>query len=248
MIHPKVSIITVVLNDAGHIGKTIDSVRGQTYKNIEYIIIDGKSTDGTLDVIRGKEGIDKVVSEPDRGLYDAMNKGLRNAEGEYVWFLNSGDEIFDAGTLEKIMTNLENGPDVIYGETVIIDDSGKEIGERRLKAPGNLTWKSFRNGMIVCHQSMIVRREKAPEFNLEYTLSADIDWAIRVTREAKSIHNTRMYVSRFMEGGLSGRNIKKGLRERFDIMARYYGRIPTLLRHFIFGIRLAGFYLRNQRI
>jgi len=248
MDNPKVSIITVVLNSESCIGKTIDSVTGQTYQHIEYIIIDGKSSDGTMDVVRRKEGIDKVVSEPDDGLYDAMNKGLQLATGEYVWFLNSGDETFDSDTLKNVMENLPDDPDVIYGETVIIDKNGEEIGERRLKVPEVLTWKSFKNGMVVCHQSMIVKKEKAPGFSVEYKLSADIDWAIRATRDAVSIHNSHLVISRFMEGGLSGRNIKKGLQERFNIMARYYGRIPTFLRHFIFGIRLASYYLRNQRI
>ena len=92
--NPLISVITVVYNGEEHIGRTIESVLAQTYKEVEYIIIDGKSTDGTLEVIGSYNGIHKIVSEPDKGLYDAMNKGLKAASGEYVWFLNSGDQIY----------------------------------------------------------------------------------------------------------------------------------------------------------
>jgi glycosyltransferase involved in cell wall biosynthesis len=245
---PLISIITVVYNSEAHIGKTIRSVTGQTYERIEYIVVDGQSEDGTLDVVRSHEGVNKLVSEPDDGLYDAMNKGLKLATGDYVWFLNSGDEIFTHETAERMVEGIEPDTDVVYGGTMIIDESGREIGDRRLKPPHNLNWKSFRQGMIVCHQSLIVKRELAQEFNLEYALSADIDWAIRATREAGKIHHAEMILSRFMEGGLSGQNIKQGLRERFKIMVAYYGWLPTVLRHFLFGIRLTNYYLRHRRI
>lgn len=251
---PKISIITVVFNDRDHIGWTVDSVAGQTYQNIEYIIIDGGSTDGTLEIIREKGRADVVVSEPDRGLYDAMNKGLASATGDYVWYLNSGDQIYAPDTVEKMVGSLGERkhagdlPDVVYGGTMIIDEEQNEIGDRRLKPPQGLTWRSFRQGMVVCHQSLLVRRQIAPEYNTGYRISADIDWAIRSTRKATRIHHSGLVLSRFLKGGLSGKNIRKGLKERFRIMAGFYGFLPTLLRHFLFGLRLTGFYLRNRRI
>ena len=247
-VSPRISVITVVFNGKDHIGRTISSVLDQTYPNVEYVIIDGQSTDGTLEVIAQFEGIDRVISEPDQGLYDAMNKGLQAASGEYIWFLNAGDEIYESTTLENMLSGIEELPDVLYGGTMIIDEDQNEIGDRRLKPPDQLSWKSFRQGMVVCHQSIIVRRELAPEYNLEYAISADIDWVIRATRSATTIHNTRLVLSRFLEGGLSGKNIRKSLRERFRIMTQFYGFIPTLLRHFLFGIRLTNFYLRHRRI
>lgn len=248
MMSPKISIITVVFNGEQHIGRTISSVTGQTYKEIEYIIIDGKSTDRTLEIIEEHKGVDRLVSEPDNGLYDAMNKGLRAATGEYVWFLNSGDQIYSSDTVEKLVAGLEGTPDIIYGGTMIIDEAQNEVGDRRLKPPARLTWKSFRQGMVVCHQSLIVKRVLAPDYNLEYRLSADIDWAIRASKNAESIHNSGLILSRFLEGGLTDHNIKAGLKERFRIMTRFYGLIPTILRHFIFGIRLTNYYLRHRRI
>ena len=244
---PKISIITVVFNGEKHIGRTISSVTGQTYREIEYIIIDGKSTDKTLEIIEGSKGVDRLVSEPDRGLYDAMNKGLKAATGDYVWYLNAGDQVYSNDTVEKMIAGLEGAPDIIYGGTMIIDEDQNEIGDRRLKPPWRLTWKSFRQGMVVCHQSLIVRREIAPDYNLAYRFSADIEWAIRAARNAARIHNSQLILSRFLEGGLTENHIKEGLKERFRIMRRYYGLIPTVLRHFVFGIRLTNYYLRHRR-
>jgi glycosyltransferase involved in cell wall biosynthesis len=244
----KISIITVVYNGEKHIGLTIESVLKQSYSAIEYIIVDGKSTDGTLKVIKEFHGIHKLISEPDKGLYDAMNKGLKAATGDYVWFLNSGDQVYNTDTVEKMVDGMEGIPDIIYGGTMIIDEAQNEVGDRRLSPPAQLTWKSFRQGMVVCHQSIVVKRELAPEYNLEYRLSADIDWAIRASKKAALIHNSHLVLSRFLEGGLTDHNIKAGLKERFRIMTRFYGLIPTVLRHFLFGIRLTNFYLKHRRI
>ncbi|MCK5138023.1 MAG: glycosyltransferase [Bacteroidales bacterium] len=248
LLSPKISIITVVFNDRDHIERTILSVINQTYKNIEYIIVDGESTDGTFNVISGFDEIAVVISEPDSGLYDAMNKGLQKATGDYVWYLNSGDQVYSRDTVQKMVDGLADLPDIIYGGTMIIDEDQKEIGDRRLKPPDRLSWKSFKQGMVVCHQSIIVKREIAPTYNLKYKISADIDWVIRAAKNAPVIHHSNMVLSKFLEGGLSGNNIKKGLRERFQIMTRFYGFIPTLLRHFLFGIRLTNFYLKHRRI
>jgi glycosyltransferase involved in cell wall biosynthesis len=244
---PKISVITVVFNGEEHIGRTIESVIGQTYDLIEYIIIDGKSTDGTLKAIAGYQGVDLLVSEPDTGLYDAMNKGLLAATGDYVWSLNAGDQIYCNDTVEKMVAGLTGLPGIIYGGTMIIDENQNEIGDRRLKPPDQLSWRSFSQGMVVCHQSMVVMRELAPEYNLNYRLSADIDWAIRATKNATQIHHSHLILSRFLEGGMTEHHIKAGLKERFRIMTRYYGLVPTILRHFLFGIRLTNYYLRHRR-
>ena len=245
---PKISVITVVYNGEKHIGRTIESVLHQSYSSMEYIIVDGQSTDGTLEVIQSYPDRIRVISEPDQGLYDAMNKGLEMATGDYVWFLNSGDQIYGADTVERMVKGMEGNPDIIYGGTMIIDEDQNEVGDRRLKPPDPLTWKSFRQGMVVCHQSLLVKREVAPKYNLEYRLSADIDWAIRAAKKAVEIHNSRLVLSRFLEGGLTDHNIRAGLKERFRIMSKYYGWVPTLLRPFLFGVRLTNFYLKNRRI
>jgi len=246
---PRISLITIVYNDVAGIEKTILSIINQTYRELEYIIIDGGSTDGTIDIInKYKDRITRWLSEPDNGLYDAMNKGLSLASGDYVWFINSGDQVYATDTIDKMVRSSDIPPDIYYGGTIVIDAEGNEIGDRRLKPPHRLSWKSFKKGMLVCHQSVVVRRSIAPEYDLKYRIAADIDWIIRVTKNARTIHNTGQVLSRFLEGGLSRVKVKQGLKERFAIMSRYYGIVPTFLRHFIFGARLLGFYLRYRRI
>src|SRR5690606_12018670 len=141
--NPKISIITVVYNNVRDIEYTIRSVISQTYPNIEYIVIDGASTDGTLDVINNyRDRINVVISEKDRGIYDAMNKGLATASGDYVLFLNSGDELFDDNSIQNVVEE-GKGADIIYGETKLVNEERHIIGDRRHRVPVNFDWKSF---------------------------------------------------------------------------------------------------------
>ena len=122
----KVTVVTVVFNDVAHIENTMLSVIGQTYKKIEYIVIDGKSNDGTTSLIRQySDRIATWISEPDKGIYDAMNKGLALASGDYVIFMNSGDEFMDNAVLEHVFDSISGYPDVIYGHTIGIHKNGK---------------------------------------------------------------------------------------------------------------------------
>ncbi len=238
---PVFSIITVTYNAERWLERTILSVLSQSYPNIEYIVIDGASTDKTVEIIRQyASGIVSWVSEPDNGLYDAMNKGLSRATGDYVWFLNAGDTLFTADTVQRIVNFLKKKvylPDVIYGETRIVDAEGRSLGMRRLKAPRRLTWKSFRMGMLVCHQSFVAKREITPSYNTEYRWSADYDWCVRCLKRAERVYNTRMVLSNYLEDGLSVANRKASLKERYRIMCVYYGSVSTALLHVWFAIR-----------
>lgn len=236
----KFSIITVTFNASSCLENTILNVIGQVEVEYEYIIIDGGSTDGTVDIIRKYESqIAYWVSQPDRGLYDAMNKGLEKASGDYVCFMNAGDTFYERETLKYILDGLPEaeGPDIIYGQTVIRDTSGKLVGLRRLKVPEHLTWRSFRWGMLVCHQAFIVKRGIAPLYDLQYRLAADFDWCIRCLKEAKSVYNTHQILASFLEDGISSRNRSKGLKERYRIMCRYYGRFRVSVLHIWFALR-----------
>jgi glycosyltransferase involved in cell wall biosynthesis len=245
---PKVSIITVVYNDEKLIELTLQSVKRQTYPNIEYIVIDGFSTDNTLEIIKKYESILTILlSEPDKGLYDAMNKGLNRAAGDYVCFINSGDQFYSDTTLEEVFGKLLTLPDLIYGETSIIMPNGNEIGLRRLKAPDVLTWRSFKNGMVVCHQSVYVRRNIAENYDLNYKIASDFKWVLQALKKAKSIYNSKLILTKFIDGGLSKNNIRRALIERFKIMVENYGLFPTLFRHFIIGLKFFRFYYKNKR-
>lgn len=245
---PVVSIITVVYNSEQFIEETIRSVINQSYPNVEYLIIDGGSTDGTPKIINEyAKYIDYFVSELDNGLYDAMNKGIKHAKGNYLWFINSGDLAYNETVLSDIFSKKEAFAEIYYGETEIIDTNGEPLGMRRHKAPRKLTWKTFRLGMKVSHQSIIVKKEIAGLYNLEYKLSADFDWVIKALKKAKSVENTELILSKFMDGGMTKKNMVPSLKERFHIMKNNYGLIPTVLSHFVLAIKLAIYYLKNKR-
>jgi glycosyltransferase involved in cell wall biosynthesis len=222
---------------------TIQSVIFQTYRNVEYIIVDGASKDHTLEIVNKYHNrINKVISEPDKGLYDAMNKGIQLATGDYLCFLNAGDKFHDSETLQKIVHTLKGQelPDVIYGETAIVDEEGHFLHMRRLSAPAHLNWKSFKQGMLVCHQAFFANRKLAINhlYDLQYRFSADFDWCIRIMKKAKCLHNTRLTLIDYLNEGMTTKNHKASLKERFCIMAKHYGLISTILHHGWFVIRL----------
>ncbi|MCD7972075.1 MAG: glycosyltransferase [Candidatus Azobacteroides sp.] len=241
---PVFSIITITYNAEKHIRRTIESIIRQSYSGIEYIIVDGKSTDHTIDIINSyRNFISCFVCEPDEGLYDAMNKGLLNATGDYIWFLNAGDSLYSTDTVEKLSHALPSSfPDILYGDTAIINEAGTFLYLRHLRPPEKLSWKSFRMGMTVCHQSFIVKREIAPLFDLTYKFSSDFDWCIRCMKETDSIFNTGQILSNYMKGGLTSSHHKESLKERYAIMQKYYGRITTFIMHIRFLFR----YLKNK--
>jgi glycosyltransferase involved in cell wall biosynthesis len=193
-------------------------------------------------VSKYRNHISKVISEPDKGLYDAMNKGIRMATGDYLCFLNAGDEFHDNETLQKIVQTLKGKdlPDVIYGETAIVDEKGHFLHMRRLSTPEQLNWKSFKQGMLVCHQAFLARRELAVHdlYDCQYRFSADFDWCIRIMKKAKCLHNTRLTLIDYLNEGMTTRNHKASLKERFRIMVKHYGWISTILHHGWFVIRL----------
>ena len=210
---PKFSIITVTYNAEKVLEDTIQSVISQTYHHIEYIIVDGASKDGTISIInRYRSHIHTVVSEPDKGLYDAMNKGIALASGDYLCFLNAGDCFHEDDTLQQMV-------------------------HTRLSAPETLTWKSFKQGMLVCHQAFFPRHTLVEPYNLKYRFSADFDWCIRIMKKARTLHNTHLTIIDYLDEGMTTRNQKASLKERFRIMAKHYGLIGTVAHHIWFVIR-----------
>jgi len=247
MFKPVLSVITIVYNNVRDIERTMLSVLNQTYPGIEYIVVDGLSTDGTLEIIKRFENrIAKLISERDEGIYDAMNKGLAVATGDYVLFMNSGDEFYAADTVATVFASADDA-DIYYGETEMINDKGESLGQRRHKAPENFTWRSFKYGMSVSHQAIYIRRSLTEPYNRQYELSADIDWIIRAAKKAKKIVNVNQYVAKYLVGGMSKTKHRQSLSERFDIMKRYYGLIPTVFNHGVIAFNLGWYWLRNRR-
>jgi glycosyltransferase involved in cell wall biosynthesis len=244
---PKLSVITIVYNNVKDIERTMLSVLNQTYPNIEYIIIDGASTDGTKDIIYNyKSRLAQFISEPDKGIYDAMNKGLSLATGDYVLFMNSGDEIYGPETVAEVFGSADSA-DIYYGETEMYDEQWKSLGQRRHCAPEHFNWKSFRHGMSISHQAIYVKRNIAGPFDLQYKFSADIDWIIRASKNASSIVNTHSYVAKYLVGGISKKKHIESLKERFKIFTKYYGLVPNLFNHVFIALNLAQYYIRHRK-
>lgn len=241
-----VSIVTITYNAEKEIGVTVTSVKKQKLtggmeSGVEHLIVDGASKDKTLEIARreGREDV-RIVSEKDKGLYDAMNKGLHLARGKYVLFLNAGDTFHSDVSLAAYLKAAEKNPDIIYGDTDIVDSERRFISPRHLSVPERLTRGSFKRGMLVCHQAFMVRRALAPDYDLSYRFSADYDWEVKCissTSPDKCVNLHRVTID-YLSDGLTDNNKLKSLRERFEIMKRHYGVIPTVGMHLLFVPRM----------
>jgi len=251
----KFTIITCTYQAEKEIERTLRSVLEQTYKDVEHLIVDGASTDATLQLAQtyatesqaqnnGHQVM--LTSEPDNGLYDAMNKGLRHATGDYVLFLNAGDTFPSESTLIQVAACAEGAnvlPGVLYGDTDIVDNEGRFVRHRRLSPPKKLSWKSFMQGMVVCHQAFYARADLAKKvpYQLKYRYSADVDWCIRVMKMAQKqglpLCNVQTVVANYLDGGMTEKNHKTSLKERFRVMESHYGYLPTLFMHAWFAVR-----------
>jgi len=196
---PLVTIVTVVLDGKLHLEQTIQSVLGQTYENVEYIVIDGGSTDGTLDIIQKHEhAIDYWVSESDKGLFDAMNKGIALATGEWINFMNAGDSLFRETTLQELMSTDSQDAELIYGDHVIRYD----FGFSRIVNADSLSnlWK----GMVFSHQSLLARRRLLEQNKFPVNrLGSDYGFVLGSLERGKKFYYTNIIVSTIVPGGVS---------------------------------------------
>lgn len=236
---PLFSVITVTWNAAGVIEPTLKSVKEQTFTGFEYLVVDGASTDATLSMVEAAGIADtRVVSEPDGGLYDAMNKAIRLAKGEYLIWMNAGDAFAAPDSLARMAAVADGNPGVIYGQTQVVNAAREVVGMRHLTAPAALTADSFKHGMLVCHQAFAARRDIAPPYNLSYRFSADFDWCIRVLMKAgRCAYVGDAPIVSFLTDGLTDKHHKASLLERYRIMCHYYGTVSTTLRHLGFALR-----------
>ena len=250
----RITYVTITYNAAQVLQRTLDSVLSQDYPHIEHLIIDGASKDDTLKLVdayiaqsnAAENGHQiQVTSEPDKGIYDAMNKGLRSMSGDYVCFLNAGDFLPAPDTASKIAQQVaaSGTPAVLYGNTDIVDGEGRFLHHRRLAPPENLTWKSFRQGMLVCHQAFYARADYAiaTPYDMQYRYSADVDWCIRVMKAAAKenvpLLNLHMVVANYTQEGQTTLHHRESLMERYRVMEHHYGRVQTLLLHCWFAVR-----------
>lgn len=249
----RITYVTITYNAAKVLQRTLDSVLSQDYPHILHLIIDGASTDDTMQLVDAY--IDRsnaadnghsiqVTSEPDKGIYDAMNKGLRSITGDYVCFLNAGDFLPASDTVSRIVEKVgDQSPAVLYGDTDIVDGEGRFLHHRRLAPPEQLSWKSFRQGMLVCHQAFYARADFAiaTPYDLRYRYSADVDWCIRVMKAAAKenvpLFNLKMVVACYTQEGQTTLHHRESLLERYHVMEHHYGRLQTFFLHCWFALR-----------
>lgn len=229
----KISIITVCYNSEKTIEKTFQSIKSQTYKNIEYIVVDGKSKDSTLDILKKyKEVVSKFVSEPDKGLYDAMNKGIKMATGDVLGILNSDDIFTDQFVLENVAKfHLENNVDASVGNITQFNESGKTVRKYSAK---NWHPEKLKIGFMPAHPAIFFKRdlfEKYGYYQLDFVSGADYELIIRfflknkITWKFSNITTTSMLIGGISSSGfgsyqLISQEIKKAL-NRNDIEFNY---------------------------
>ena len=245
----KLSIITITFNAEKVLEGTLKSVFSQTNQAFEYIIIDGASKDKTLEIAQ-KYAVKNIVSEPDQGIYDAMNKGLKHAKGEYVWFMNAGDQIADNEVVDRLLIAMKENADLYFSDTEMVNETNKFLGLRSEitphKLPKNLRWQDFKYGMLVCHQSFIVKKSIAPSFVLNHFYSADIDWEIACLKASKEAIYLPYPLSKYLTGGFSVKNLRASLWDRFLILKKHFGLIQTCKNHLIILFRGIKFAIQKK--
>lgn len=236
-----ISIITITYNAERWLERTMRSVLAQTCKDYEYIIVDGGSKDGTVDIIKRLEpefeGRQSWKSEPDKGLYDAMNKGIARAKGDFLWFVNAGDEIYAPDTLAHIVAAATDDTDIVYGKACIVNAEGVKVSEHHKQTPPNLQRKHLLNGLVVCHQAILVRRSIADKYNTDYRICADYEWVVKAVTASRKNAYLDEYVCKFLTEGVSQKQRKRAWKERFHIMRDHYGLCATLWAHFLIVLK-----------
>ena len=233
----KISIITVCYNAANCIEKAINSALLQTYNNIEYVIIDGKSTDGTLDIINNyREKISAFISEKDNGIYDAMNKGIQIATGDVIYFLNSDDTLYDECVIQDVVKEFERtkGLSLLYGNVIYED---KKDNRRETRNFGHITRSNIIHENL-CHQAVFAKHALFKDiggFDLKYKINADYDWLLKVFLSKKySIKYFDSIVAIFNYGGEHVKNATITRKERFTVRAKYYGKLYYRISNFFY--------------
>lgn len=214
----KITIVTVVYNAENDIGDTIKSVLDQTYKNIEYIVIDGASSDNTLNIIKKYEkDIDILVSEKDKGIYDAMNKAIQLATGEWINFMNAGDKFASNDVIEKIFSKesiIEH--DFIYGHHIW------KNADKEFTVPTNPLDDMWQR-ISFCHQSLFSRTTlmKEKPFDLSYKIVCDYENYFSRYMEGKKFHGVDFPISVFLAGGFSDIHFFKRTKERYSVVKKH---------------------------
>lgn len=227
---PLVSVITVVKNGEKYLEQTIKSVINQTYTNIEYVIIDGGSTDNTLDIIQKYENkIDYWISESDKGIYDGMNKGIALAKGEWIIFINAGDKFYKSNTIEKIFLGNNYNADFIYGDCKVVYD----LGFSRIQKAGEI--ENLWRGMIFSHQSLFTRCDvfKKYKFNVSNKIGADFEFLFTCYINNYIFYNGHFPIAMVLAGGLSDTDRIGSILSWWSIVRKFSRKIKVNIYYFM---------------
>ena len=229
----KISVITAVYNNREHVAEALDSVLAQSHPEVELVVIDGGSTDGTLDVLRGYgDRIAVLVSEPDQGIYDALNKGIRLATGDVIGFLHSDDVFADADSLARVTSGfLSEDIDAVYGDLVYVRRDNTQSIVRRWKS-GTFTLGRLREGWMPPHPAFYARRsvyERLGGFDTSYRIAADYDCMLRfLSSGIRTVYVPQVLVKMRL-GGASNRSLKNVIQKsREDYRALRENRVGGL--------------------
>jgi glycosyltransferase involved in cell wall biosynthesis len=229
---PLLSIVTVVRNAETVLPETIESVCKQKFRNFEYVVVDGASTDGTLHLInQHKDSITTFLSEPDKGIYDAMNKAIDLAKGEWIYFLNAGDNLMDGDTLEKVFAHAHQEYDLLYGKVRTKNEPtgvNYEFGRE-------LTLKSFYHNIPISHQGVFFRKSmfaQLGKYNLNYRILADQEWMVRFFKQShyRALH-LKQVIAEYETVGFSYTNRLKSLKETVRYGKEHFPVHITLLNY-----------------
>ncbi len=252
----KISLITINYNNLRGLKATVDSVISSVGfpipEHVEWIIVDGNSNDGSAEWLREHAAyFQQLIIEKDRGIYDAMNKGIANATGDFLWFLNSGDRLASPKVLSMVVNEMQKHPaDVYFGDTLFVDVEGRNLGliseKKPQPFPEKLGPNSFRFGMNICHQSFIASKKLAPLYDTKYRLAADVDWVIQILKKNPVSHRFPMVVSKFEVGGSSYEHTKKAWKERYSILSSHYGVVFNFIAHVWIFIRRIIFDVKGK--
>lgn len=244
---PDVTVITVVYSAEEHIRKTLESVTLQTHKSVEFIIVDGGSTDDTMNIIKEyDEFVDGWVSEPDKGIYDAMNKGIDMAEGSWLCFMNAGDAFYSDHTIEDVMASAANLPSslFLYGGAAIVNEAGElqTVLSPLQFSKLNLNVLATRT---MCHQSIFVAKSVVPKYSTDFRLKGELDWYYSLLRLLKhgQVNTLPFPVCRYSLGGEGDSNFIENQVERIRVTRKYnnlfsfVSLIPAFLIPFVFRVK-----------
>ena len=211
----KISIITISFNSEDTISKTINSVKSQTYNQFEYLLIDGGSIDRTLNIVKEQDYISKIISEPDKGIYDALNKGIKNSTGEIIGFLNSDDTFYDENTLHHIVDAFDDNTDCVFGDLIYTDKNGNI---KRVWKGSAFKMGAFKKGWMPAHPTFYCRRsvyEKLGLYDDSFKIAGDFELMLRFLEK----FNIRSkYIPKTLVNMRVGGASNNGLKSKLDIL------------------------------